>query len=198
MVGESLSVLAQGPASWWNGASKTLEGSLVLLGTCSMADAFLTRLLGGSVEEPSMLSMFLRCLKLIHSLGAKRAQMLLEGQLHLSIDEDIFNEVSGNQILTMLRRYLAEAPLNKRVAMQMACQQAFLNTLDTPSDNGLSEAMAAFDPGTHPEASVQSLQRRINQVTEAWTTAFPHAMSPLQYQTARQSDAGQIMSNGTG
>eukprot|EP00438_Fugacium_kawagutii_P002130 Skav218480 [mRNA] locus=scaffold538:1163068:1169817:- [translate_table: standard] len=147
-----------------------------------MAEDWTSRLLGGPPGTPSVLSAFCSLLKLVNSLGTRQAQRLLEGQLTVQVDSEIFARVSQGSVMTAVRRYLQEASFQERSAFRQACLDAFAQDF-SPEAVPLTTILGSADPATEPQRALANLQTHIDQVCTSWTGAFPAPMDALQYAT---------------
>eukprot|EP00438_Fugacium_kawagutii_P036116 Skav236835 [mRNA] locus=scaffold1027:49372:59337:+ [translate_table: standard] len=141
-----------------------------------MAEGWASRLIGGPPGSPSVLSAFCSLLKLVDSLGTRQAQHLLEGQLTVQVDADVYARVSHQ-----------EASFQERLAFQHSCLEAFAQD-NTPADVPLDTVLGSADPATDPGRAMTDLQAHIEQVCASWTGAFPAPLNALEYATLVRPD----------
>lgn len=131
----------------------------------------MTRLLGGDPQELSVLQAFVASMRLVHSLGSRPAQRILEGRLNLRVSGPGTQDLEVGQILTQIQRYLERSDLGARLSLQTAIDDLFNQRLSTPQDDALQEIIST-DPALVSSPSVERMRRHYERVASAWTAAF--------------------------
>eukprot|EP00438_Fugacium_kawagutii_P016983 Skav202419 [mRNA] locus=scaffold1370:259470:272350:+ [translate_table: standard] len=162
-------------------------------GASTMAEQWLNRLLGGDPHEVSVLAAHAHCLRLVSSLGAGPAQMVLEGRLAVKADPIRFAQLSEGQVLTAVRQFLANASIQDKDIFKGACLEALYETQPVPPDTSLQRLIASTDPGVSPDHAVKLLSSHIEKVASLWGTAFENSLTPLEYTAARETNSAQVL-----